>query len=384
MDVRERRARVMGKQHEDRQRSRGASKSGARQYTTRDPAADAKIAQLLEPFADAFDRKLLAEMVSSVYRLGEEQASTGDLKLLNAALKELRYAFKVFRPYRHRRKVATFGSARLPRTHPTYEVAREFGRLMAQAGWMVITGAASGIMNAGLEGAGRGASFGLNIRLPFEQDASAVIARDSKLINCKYFFTRKLLFIKESHATALFAGGFGTLDEGFETLTLVQTGKSDPRPIVFVDLPGEQFWNPLLEFVDRRLIDKGMISRTDRSIYQVAHSAQEAAAMIQHFYAVYHSIRYVGERLVLRLQQPLPEGTDAQLTEEFRDLLAAGMIQQRGPLPAEADEPELRALPRLVLHFNRKEYGRLVELIHRINDLGRPERASGSPSAVRT
>lgn len=339
-------------------------------YSTRDAGADAKIAQLLSSVQDEFDRRLLTEMASSVYRLGHERAATGDIKLLNASLKELRYAFKIFRPYRHIRKVATFGSARLTSGHAFYALARTFGRLMAQSGWMVMTGAASGIMKAGLEGAGAAASFGLNIRLPFEQGANEIIAQDQKLINCKYFFTRKLLFIKESQATALFPGGFGTLDEGFETLTLVQTGKSDPRPIVFVDLPEHKFWAPMLTFFDEQLIGQGMISKNDRALYEVANSAEDAAEKILSFYKVYHSIRYVGQSLVIRLQHALPEEAAAQLSMEFRDVLTDGDMQQRGPLSAEADEPDLKTLPRLVLHFNRRDYGRLIQLVHRINELG--------------
>ena len=310
------------------------------------------------------------EMMVTVYRFGVGGATTGDLKLVNAALKELRYAFSIFRPYRHVRKVATFGSARLGRQHPAYAMASDFGRLMAKAGWMVITGAASGIMKAGHEGAGRTASFGLNIRLPFEQEANPVIAKDRKLISCKYFFTRKLLFIKESHATALFPGGFGTLDEGFESLTLVQTGKSDPRPIVFVDVPRGQFWRPLLKFFDEQLAGQGMISPEERSIYQVVRSAQDAVQVILDFYSTYHSLRYVGEQLVLRLHKSLPQGAVTRLSREFRGILRSGEIRQSGPLPQEADETALRDLPRLVLRFNRRNYGRLTELIHRINALG--------------
>jgi len=336
-------------------------------YTTHNASIDAQIETLIRSFGDALDRKLLAEMMVSVYRLGEDQSSTGDLKILNAALKELRYAFKIFRPYRQMRKVAMFGSARLTRQHPAYAMAQEFGRGMAHAGWMVITGAASGIMKAGHEGAGRSASFGLNIRLPFEQEANPVIAKDTKLINCKYFFTRKLLFIKESHATALFPGGFGTLDEGFESLTLVQTGKSDPRPIVFVDTTKGSFWKPLLKFFEQQLVGGEMISPTDRSTYQVVHTPEEAVQAILRFYRGYHSQRYIGNRLVLRLQQPLPETRVSRLSDEFRDLLSAGVIQQTGALPEEADEPELQSLSRLVFQFNRQNYGRLIELIHRIN-----------------
>ena len=280
----------------------------------------------------------------------------GDIKMINNSMKELRYALKVFYPYRHIRKVAMFGSSRMSREHPAYAVAQEFGRLMAAAHWTVITGAASGIMKAGHEGAGRQASFGLNIRLPFEQEANPVIAKDTKLVNCKYFFTRKLLFIKESHATALFPGGFGTLDEGFESLTLVQTGKSDPRPIVFVDTPKGRFWNPLLKFFDQQLEQEAMISPPDRSIYRLARSAEDAAQMILRFYTVYHSLRYVGDKLVIRLQRPLSPAGLTELNRQFRDLLRAGTtMKQGGALPAESDEADLQSLPRLILQFNRKE-----------------------------
>lgn len=341
-----------------------------RSYTTHSVAVDAQIAELIRGFGDNTDRRLLTEMMVSAYRLGEDGSSTGDLKILNVALKELRYAFKVFRPYRNIRKVAMFGSSRMARSHPAYPVAQQFGRLMAHAGWGVITGAASGIMKAGHEGAGRKASFGLNIRLPFEQEANPVIAKDPKLINCKYFFTRKLLFIKESHATALFPGGFGTLDEGFESLTLVQTGKSDPRPIVFVEAPGGKFWRPLLNFFEQQLKGEGMISPADRAIYQVVYSAEEAARTILHFYSVYHSLRYVDDLVVLRLRQPLPEEFLESLTRQFRDMLSGGAIRQGFALPEEADEPQIHQLPRLILRFNRKDYGRLIELIRCINELG--------------
>ncbi|MBI2093377.1 MAG: LOG family protein [Candidatus Omnitrophica bacterium] len=340
-------------------------------YTTHKTEADSQIAALLQSLGeDRFDRRLLSEMMVSIYRLGEDAATTGDLKILNAALKELRYAFRVFRPYRSIRKVALFGSARVSRGYPGYQMAKAFGHRMAQADWMVITGAASGIMKAGHEGAGCSASFGLNIRLPFEQEANPIIAKDQKLVNCKYFFTRKLLFIKESHATALFPGGFGTLDEGFESMTLVQTGKSDPRPIVLVDLPDGTFWKPLLSFIDQRLAKGGMISRSDCSIYKVARSAEEAARHILHFYSTYHSLRYVERQLVLRLTHPLAVEAPAKLTREFRDIIETGTIRQTTALPEEADEPSLKDLPRLIFAFNRKQFGRLIEMIHRINELG--------------
>lgn len=346
-----------------------APRPARRLYTTQNAAVDASIGQLVGGFPDEFDRGLLKEMMVSVYRLGQDRASTGDLKILNAALKELRYAFNVMRPYRNIRKVAMFGSARLKSQHPAYALGKEFGLRMAKSNWMVITGAASGIMKAGHEGAGREASVGLNIRLPFEQGANTVIAQDRKLITCKYFFTRKLLFIKESHATALFPGGFGTLDEGFESLTLVQTGKSDPRPIVFVDTPRGSFWQPMIKFFEDRLVKRGMISSSDQSVYQVARSAEDAARQILQFYRTYHSIRYVGDKLAIRLQQKISEADVARLSEEFGDILTAGSIRQAGALAEEADEPQIQQLPRLVLRYNRKDYGRLIQLIHRINRL---------------
>ncbi len=341
-----------------------------RSYATGDPVIDAKILELTAPFDDPQDRRLVAELVVSAYRLGREKATTLDLKIINSAVKELRYAFKIFKPYRRVKKVATFGSARVSHRHPAYKMAKDFGRLMSEAGWSVITGAASGIMKAGHEGAGREASFGLNIRLPFEQEANPVIAADKKLITCKYFFTRKLLFIRESHATALFPGGFGTLDEGFESLTLVQTGKSDPRPIVFVDLPGKGFWKPLLKFIGRDLVKEKMVSPHDPSIYQVATSAEEAARMVLDFYAVYHSIRYVKEWTVLRLHRPLSYKAVSLLNKEFKDILSDGEISQGPAVAEEGDEPDLELLSRLILRFNRRDYGRLSQMIHRINQMG--------------
>ncbi len=343
-------------------------------YTSGDTAVDAKILEVLSDFPDNFDRELLTELITSAYRLGKDDASTIDLKIINSAVKELRYAFKIFQPYRHLPKVAMFGSARTSAEHPAYAMGREFGRLMVKANWMVITGAASGIMGAGNEGAGADGSFGLNIRLPFEQEANVVMAEDHKLINFKYFFTRKLLFLKESQATVLFPGGFGTLDEGFECLTLVQTGKAAPRPVVFVDLPDGHFWKPLLDFFESRFIAEGMISPTDRALYQVATSAQEAVDKVCGFYRVYHSMRYVDRRTVLRLNKRLPESFVNRLSAEFKDTVNSGEIVQTEALPEElesqGDEPELRPLSRLVLDFDRHSYGRLAEMIRRINSEG--------------
>src|SRR6266404_6816185 len=241
--------------------------------------------------------QLIQQLKETADKLIRDQANRGDVKLLNTALKELRYAFKVFAPYRNRRKVTVFGSARLPPEHSAYHQAVEFSRRVAETGYMVITGAASGIMEAGHVGAGRANSIGVNILLPFEQDANAVIAGDAKLMHLKYFFTRKLLFVKESDAVALFPGGFGTQDEGFEVLTLVQTGKSHLFPIVMVDEPGGDYWLRWQRYVEEVLLARQMISANDLALYKVTDSVEEAVLEVLNFYRVYHSMRYVGDEL---------------------------------------------------------------------------------------
>ncbi len=346
-------------------------------YSTHDARVDAQLSALVDTIPDTLDRELLRELLVSVYRLGQDNATTGDLKIINSALKELRYAFKIFSPFRNMRKVAMFGSARVGESHPAYGMAQEFGKLMAQAGWGVITGAASGIMRAGHEGAGREASFGLNIRLPFEQEANPVIAEDKKLVTCKYFFTRKLLFIKESQATVLFPGGFGTLDEGFECLTLVQTGKADPRPVVFVDPPDGGYWKPLIDFVEGPMLKQKMISDSDRFTYQVVRSSQDAVKAVLDFYRVYHSIRYVGKKLVIRTLQPLPAAMIGRLNRDFADLLSEDKIQQGKALPEESEESEIAHLSRLYVPFDRRSYGRLFQLIQTINQA--PKTANSRP-----
>src|SRR6266851_6585801 len=251
--------------------------------------------------------QLVQQLKETADKLIRDQANRGDVKLLSTALKELRYAFKVFAPYRQLRKVTVFGSARLSADHPAYAQAVEFSRRMAEARFMVITGAASGIMEAGHVGAGRENSIGVNILLPFEQDANAVIAGDAKLMHLKYFFTRKLLFVKESDAVALFPGGFGTLDEGFEVLTLIQTGKSHLFPIVMVDTPGGDYWKTWQRYIEDVLLTRRLISPADTALYKITESVEEAVAEITGFYRVYHSMRYVKGDLVIRLQHALGE-----------------------------------------------------------------------------
>ena len=298
-------------------------------------------------------------------KLVRDHATRADLKLVGTALKELRYCFKVFAAYRKIRKVTVFGSARLPATDPAYEAAVEFSRQMAAADFMVITGAAQGIMEAGHVGSGREKAIGINILLPWEQSANPIIEGDSKLMNLKYFFTRKLMFVKESDAVALFPGGFGTQDEGFEALTLVQTGKSHLFPIVMLDAPGGDYWTRWHAYVVEVLLARKLISPEDTSLYKICQTADEAVAECLRFYRVYHSARYVGRDLVFRLQRELPGEMLERLRTGFADILVSGTYEQGGPSRAEGNDfPDL---PRLRFHFNRKSMGRLRQLVDVIN-----------------
>ncbi len=323
---------------------------------------------------------LIAQIKESADKLASDRTSRGDLKILSRTMRELRYAFKVFSPYRSRRKVTVFGSARtLPGT-PAYVQAVEFGKAMADRGWLVVTGAASGIMEAGHVGAGRENSMGINIMLPFEQGSNPIIAGDPKLVHMKYFFTRKLMFVKECDAVCLLPGGFGTLDEGLEVLTLLQTGKRDLVPVVLLDPAGGDFWHHFQEFVEGKLLANGLISPEDTSLYLLTDSVPAAMEEILGFYRVFHSMRFVRHQLVFRLfERPSDELLDA-INSEFADILVDGQFRVGEPLPEEKDEPAFVALPRLIFHFNRRSLGRLRELINFINRSG-PGNGSASPSA---
>jgi uncharacterized protein (TIGR00730 family) len=314
--------------------------------------------------------QLVQQLRETADKLIRDGASRGDVKLLNTALKELRYAFKVFTPYRRQRKVTIFGSARLSQSHPAYQAAVTFSQRIAQADYMVITGAASGIMEAGHVGAGREQSIGVNILLPFEQEANQIIRGDLKLMHLKYFFTRKLLFVKESDAVVLFPGGFGTQDECFEVLTLVQTGKSHLFPVVMVDEPGGDYWAQWERYIREALLGRKLISAADLSLFKVTDSVEEAVAEVLQFYRVYHSMRYVGNDLVLRLQAALPGQLLAKIQEEFKDLLVRGAFEQTGALPEEANEQDLLHLPRLRFTFDRQSLGRLRQMVDLINREG--------------
>jgi uncharacterized protein (TIGR00730 family) len=315
------------------------------------------------------DAELVLEMVENALKCIRDDTTRGDLKVLNQSLKELRYAFKVFAPYRRIRKVSIFGSARTGPQAPEYEQARAFANGMTRLGWMVITGAGGGIMEAAQGGAGRARSFGVNIRLPFEQRANSFIDRDPKLVHFKYFFTRKLMFVKETDAIALFPGGFGTHDEGFESLTLVQTGKSAILPIVFLDRPGGSYWREWRKYVEGHLASGGYVDPEDMSLFTVTDSVDSAVDVIRGFYRNYHSSRYVNSQLVIRLQLPVEDALLERLNEAFGDIVLRGRIDRCGVLAEEENEPETHHLHRIALWFDRRSIGQLRRMIDVINEV---------------
>ena len=293
-----------------------------------------------------------------------------DLKIIDRAVAEFQHAACVFKPYRHIRKVSIFGSARVKGNSLYYELAVKFGRLAVENGFMIITGAADGIMRAGIEGARPENSFGVNILLPSEEAPAKVIQDDPKLVTFKYFFTRKVFFVMEADAIALFPGGFGTHDEGFEVLTLLQTGKTPPMPVVLMELPGERYWESWDQFIRSQLLDRGFISLEDLSFYKIMHSPEEATAWIKSYYLTYHSMRQVGNRLVIRLEKELRNADITLLNDKFQDLIKSGKIHQIHALPEESDEPNLLSKPRIAFSYNKRSAGRLNEMVMTINELG--------------
>jgi hypothetical protein len=287
-------------------------------------------------------------------------------------------AFQVFYPYRHVRKVTIFGSARITPNTPEYKLAAEFARYLAAQGFMVITGAGGGIMQAGNEGAGAENSFGLNIQLPFEQGSNPFIEGDPKLIDFKYFFTRKLFFLRESDAIALFPGGFGTQDEAFECLTLCQTGRSGPVPLVLIDRAGGTYWHEWDAYIRNNLIERGLVSPDDSSLYTITDNLEVAYEAINSFYRIYHSSRYVGDQLVIRLKSQISDANIEELNTKFSDILVKGKIEKSQALPQEMLD-ETTELPRLILYFNRRDSGRLYQLLATINQMGADSPAATHP-----
>ena len=349
-----------------------------RVYTTGSAELDKEISDLLGKLQehlpgldapiDPGDLDLTRELVTSAIRLVGQRASRDEMKLVNAALKEFAYAFRVFKPYKDLRKVSIFGSARIQPGEESYVAARDFAKLIADRGWMVITGAGPGIMAAGHEGAGAKQSFGANIRLPALNPANAYIAKDAKLINFKYFFTRKVTFLKESHAFVLLPGGWGTLDETFELLTLLQTGKSDPHPVVLLEAEGTSYWYDWLEFIQMAVADEALIYPSDLSLFRIAHTPEEAVEEIERFYVNYQSARFIGNQLILRLKRAPDQKTLERLSIEFADLLARGTFEVIGATAAEVRDNDALDLQRLAF-YPHHAYGRLRELIDALNEL---------------
>jgi uncharacterized protein (TIGR00730 family) len=339
----------------------------SRRQSAIDPPFDERVRQLVADWGAEKSPELIEEMIVTALKMARDKMGTGDLKLINRSLKEMRYAAKVFSEYRQYRKVCIFGSARTPPSEAQYQVAEEFAREMVRHNFMVITGAGDGIMGAAQKGAGREHSFGLNIRLPFEQHANVTIEGDRKLINFNYFFTRKLNFVKETHAFALFPGGFGTMDETFEALTLMQTGKARIIPVVLLDRPDGSYWETWMKFLTEHLFKFGYIGEDDFHLFKIVANVADAVAEIVNFYRVYQSSRWVGQELVLRLARKLSAAAIAELNQKFVDIVRTGEIVQGTALRQEKNEPEIWDLPRLILTPYRRSFGRFRQLIDAIN-----------------
>ena len=339
----------------------------AKDYEIGDESVDALIRGLAAKVATPVTERLLREMITTAVKLSRETEDTGDLKLANNTLKELRYSYKIFSPYRNVKKVVIFGSARSKKTSAEYKMAERFSRTLMKKGYMIVTGGGPGVMEAGNRGARGGKDFSLNIRLPYEQKPNPYINEKDKIINYKYFFTRKLIFIKETDAAAFFPGGFGTNDELFEMLTLIQTGKSRPRPIVLLEPEGSTYWITWKHFVHTEFIRNGYIDEEDLALFRVAKTVEEAVGYIEDFYRVYHSIRYVTGVTVMRLTRAISDATLDRINEGFKDILTGGKICRAEPSAKEAREKDFVDLPRLAMNFNMRDYGRLCEMIGVIN-----------------
>jgi uncharacterized protein (TIGR00730 family) len=337
-------------------------------FTRTNGPVDDAVEHLMKLAGDIHQSGIVREMILAALKAGQENTEKADLKLMNSTLKEMRFTAKAFGPYQEVRKVSVFGSARTQPEETPYKMAKLFGERLSRAGYMVITGGGPGIMHAVNEGAGSEHSFGVNIRLPFEQKANPILDGNPRNITYKYFFNRKVAFLKEADAVALFPGGFGTLDEAMETLTLVQTGKHNPLPIILVDEPQGTYWSRWLEFLEKELMAKGYIGKSDFSLFDRVDSVEDAVERIDRFYYRYHSLRYIKDRLAVRLSSPIEENRVTELKSGFSDILTPnGDLFLSSSLPEEDDESDIAHLPRLVLDFNRKDFARLRSLIDAVN-----------------
>ncbi|MEI8289715.1 MAG: TIGR00730 family Rossman fold protein [Verrucomicrobiota bacterium] len=334
-----------------------------------DPKLKQQIQELIQAKGGGANEAEVADIIENALKLLTDVQDTGDVRVIQTAMRELRYAFRLFAPYAGKRKVTIFGSARTQPNKAEYQQAAEFGRKMVKAGFMVITGAGPGIMQAGHEGAGPENSFGANIRLPWEQSANPVIAKDKKLVTFRYFFTRKLIFIRHSDAIALFPGGFGTMDEGYEALTLMQTGKSQLMPLVLVDKPGGTYWKTWDKHIREHLLRDKLISPDDLNLYQITDSDDEAVKIITRFYRNFHSTRFVKDLFVIRLKHAPSPSAIAAMNEDFADIISGEPIKTIPPTPEEREESAHLDLARIAFGFNRHDYGRLRQLIDVLNGL---------------
>ncbi|HEY4416399.1 MAG TPA: LOG family protein [Verrucomicrobiae bacterium] len=337
--------------------------------TPTDPELTRRIQELIQFKGGGFNEHEVADIIENGLKLLTDVKDTGDVRVIQTAIRELRYSFRLFAPYAGKRKVSIFGSARTKPEMIEYQQAVEFGKKIVQAGFMVITGAGPGIMQAGHEGATPEHSFGVNIRLPWEQSANPVIAEDKKLITFKYFFTRKLIFIRHSDAIVLFPGGFGTLDEGYEAITLMQTGKAQLMPLVLVEKPGGTYWKTWDIHIREELLRAKLISPDDLSLYRITDSTDEAVKIIKRFYRNFHSTRFVKDQLVVRLKHAPTETAIAAMNEDFSDIVVEGKIQNIPATPEEVEANEHLGLKRIAFNFNRRDYGRLRQLIDVLNGL---------------
>ncbi|MCE9620712.1 MAG: TIGR00730 family Rossman fold protein [Actinomycetia bacterium] len=336
--------------------------------TTADPA-DELITALLADLAPGANRRYSQQLLRAAVDIVRQRPQTLDLKIAAAALEEMGDAFAMFVSSHGVPKVTIFGSARTKPEDPLYAAARDVAHQLAAQGWMVITGAGPGIMQAGMEGAGRENSIGVSIRLPFEQGANSVIAGDTKYVSMKYFFTRKLMLVKESKGFVCLPGGFGTLDETFELITLTQTGKGLPVPIVLLDTPGDPYWETVDEFIREQLVDRGLVSAADTNLYLITDSCEVAVNEIVGFYRNYDSLRYVGDQIIIRLKRAPSVEQLVAINEQFGRLCKSGTIVASEPFEPEKRENDRLDLARISFAFAKHGYGDLRELIDYCNSL---------------
>ncbi len=331
------------------------------------PVIKKRIQELIAEQGGGYNSPLVADIIENALKLLTDVESKGDVRVIQTTLRELRYAFKLFAPHAGIRKVTMFGSARTQPSKPEYRQAVDFARRISDEGWMVITGAGPGIMQAGHEGAGSKRSFGVNIRLPWEQNANPIIQRDKKLINFKYFFTRKLTFLRHSDAVVLFPGGFGTLDEGYEALTLMQTGKSRLMPLVLLDRPGGTYWKTWDKHIREHLLRNQFISRDDLDLFEILDDVDAAIKTVTRFYRNFQSMRYVRDLLVIRMKHMPSDHAIQGLNEDFGDIISQGEVRRIEPTPEEIEDGTDLEFPRIAFEFNKRDHGRLRQMIDVIN-----------------